>query len=113
MDLQEVCCLLSSVGVPAKVHGRRYLLKAVDILMNDDEAAFAITKRVYMKVADDFDIECKQVENAMRLAIEQAWKMGGCDRQEKIFGYSRLVRKRPTNSEFLLGVAEYLKTNDQ
>lgn len=112
MNMQNVYNLLSSVGVPANVHGRQYLVKAVDIIMNDDEAAFAMTKRVYMQVADDYSISHKQVENSMRTAIERAWKIGRCDRHESIFGYSRLIGKRPSNSEFILRIAEYLKTND-
>lgn len=109
----QVYHLFSSIGVPIKVHGHRYLLNAVDILMKDDDAAFAITKQVYMRIADQYGISLKQVENAMRIAIEHAWKCGRCDRHELIFGYSRLTGKRPSNSEFLLRIIEYLRSPDE
>lgn len=112
MNSRDVYYLLSSVGVPARVHGHRYIVKAVDIVLNDEEAAFAMTKRVYMQVADDYCINYKQVENSMRTAIECAWKIGRCDRQERIFGYSRLMGKRPSNSEFILRIADYLRTEN-
>lgn len=112
MNSQDVYSLLASVGIPAKVHGHRYIIRAVGIIMNDEEASFAMTKRVYMQVADDYSISLKQVENAMRTAIEHAWRSGRCDRQEVIFGYSRLAGKRPTNSEFLIRLTEYLSAND-
>lgn len=105
--------LLSSVGVPAKVHGWRYLIKAADIMIRDEDAAFAMTKQVYMRVADNYGISHKQVENAMRIAIEHAWKMGRCDRHELIFGYSRLDGKRPSNSEFLIRIIEFFKASDK
>ena len=101
--------LLMSVGVPIKVHGYRYITKAIDILMGDEDAAFAITKHVYMKVADEYGIELKHVESAMMCAIERAWKNGRCDFQEMVFGYSRMDGRRPCISEFLCRIAEYLK----
>lgn len=112
MGLEDVCYVLSSVGVPARVHGRQYIIKAVDIIMNDEEAAFAMTKRVYMRVADDYNIDHKQVENSIRTAIERAWKTGRCERHENIFGYSRTEGKRPSNSEFILRLAEYLQAGN-
>lgn len=107
----DIYRLLLSIRVPIKVHGYRYIRKALDILLNDEGAAFAITKLVYMKIADEYGLECKQVESAMRIAIDQAWERGGCDEQEMIFGYSKMDGKKPCISEFLFRIAEYLKVS--
>ncbi len=100
---------LTSLGVPIRMQGHRYMEDALDILLRDPEARYAFVKRVYHPVAEKYGVTGKQVESAIRTAISSAWKSGNCEYYERIFGYSRNTGDRPCNSEFLLRVLTVLR----
>ena len=113
---REVCDLdrriylvLRFLGVPVRILGYRYMAEAIRIILTDEDAGYAITKRVYMTIAKMYGTTEVQVESAIRTAIRHVWGFGRCDRVEQIFGYSQNEKGRPCNSEFLNGVSEYLR----
>ncbi len=100
---------LTAVGVPIRMQGYRYMEAALRIMLQNEEAAYAITKMVYMTIAERYQSSPKQVESAIRTAVKSAWHNGSPETQEQIFGYSRITKKKPCNSEFLLRVLAYLR----
>ena len=106
---REIYKMLTAVGVPIRMQGFRYMEAALRIMLQDEEAAYAITKMVYMTIAKDYGSSAKQVESAIRTAVKSAWHNGDRAEHEKVFGYSRATKGKPCNSEFLLRVLAYLR----
>ena len=101
--------ILGFLGVPIRMLGHRYMEDALQIMLEDEEAPYAITKLVYFPVARKHGTSSKQVESAIRTAVRAAWYNGNCERHERILGYSRNTGTKPCNSEFLLRVLAYLR----
>ena len=73
----------------------------------------AVTKSLYPEIASHFHSSPSRVERAIRNAVEVAWTRGDLDAQSRIFGFSiSNVRGKPTNSEFIGGIVEYLRLED-
>ena len=69
-----------------------------------------ITKELYPEHASKFDTTVSRVERAIRHAIEVSWNRGNWDLMEEIFGNSvDIDRAKPTNSEFIVTVADKLR----
>ena len=69
-----------------------------------------ITKELYPEIANKYDTSVSRVERAIRHAIEVSWNRGNLDLMEEIFGHSvDYDRAKPTNSEFIVTVADKLK----
>lgn len=70
----------------------------------------SITKEVYPVLAEHFQVSPAQVEKAMRRALLCCWNSPGRSTLEawaRKAGYP--LARRPTNSEFLLLMAEYIR----
>lgn len=104
----DIADLLTRVGVKANLKGYRYLKESLQMCMEDRAELDGITKRLYPDVAKKCLTSSDKVEHAIRHAIESAWKNGNMEEQRDVFGYQRDCGKRPTNSEFIYGLAEYL-----
>ena len=69
-----------------------------------------ITKELYPELASKFDTTVSRVERAIRHAIEVSWNRGNWDLMTEIFGNSvDIDRAKPTNSEFIVTVADKLR----
>ena len=80
--------------------------------VEDPDITRRITTRLYPKLAERFHSTPSRVERAMRHAIEVAWTRGDSRLMEQIFG--RTIsdsRGRPTNSEFIAMLADYIRIN--
>ena len=100
--------LLSQLGVPPHLKGCQYLKTAVVLCAQSMEELEGITKRLYPDIARMHHTAGETVEHAIRHAIEAAWQRGDENVQKKLFGYSRMEGKRPTNLEFIYGLADHL-----
>lgn len=89
-------------GFHARQKGYRYLREAVWIAYQEPEYLASVTKRLYPEVAKRFNTTDKQVERAIRNAIEIAWVQGDPETLQMVFGesYSDEV-KRPTNTKVI------------
>ena len=69
-----------------------------------------LTLFLYPELASKFDTTVSRVERAIRHAIEVSWNRGNWDLMEEIFGNSvDIDRAKPTNSEFIVTVADKLR----
>ena len=102
--------LLIELGIPEHILGSRYLIKAIELVVEDKSLIDSITKRLYPAVAQCFDTTGSRVERAIRHAVELAWDRGDIGVLEKYFGYTISITKgKPTNSEFIARCASIVR----
>lgn len=102
--------LMLEMGMPVHLRGYHYLREAVCLSVENMELVGSVTKLLYPEIAKIYQTTNEKVERAIRSAIEVGWERGSEEVFEEIFGYSRSCgNTRPTNSEFILGVADKIQ----
>lgn len=96
--------LLVSLRFSSKHDGRDYLMIAIP--MHYDDPTTAITKATYPAIAKACGRKPKDVERAIRNAIEKAWENGDRELWHRYFPDHT---KRPTNTDFILRMVEVLR----
>ena len=105
-----VTSILHDIGVPANIKGYQYLREAIILATKDEDNINAILKTRYQEVADVFETTAKNVDSAIRHAVEVAWDRGDLDTLQRYFGYTVSNTKgKPTNSEFISIVADRIR----
>ena len=108
----EITNLLHSLGIPSHIKGYNYIRDGVEMLYKDSSLVGSITKELYPSIASTYDTTSSRVERAIRHAIEVSWVRGDYNLMEEIFGNSiDYDRSKPTNSEFIVTLADRLKLN--
>ena len=106
--------LLHELGVPSHIKGYEYIREGIMLLYNDPSIIGGITKELYPEIAEKYNTSVSRVERAIRHAIEVSWNRGNLDLMEEVFGHSVDYDKaKPTNSEFIVTVADKLKLEYQ
>ena len=100
--------VLNRLGIKPNLKGYQYLKTAVELCVKDREELDGITKRLYPSIARKHKTSTDKVEHAIRHAITSAWERGNRETQERIFGYHAGDGKRPTNSEFIVGLVDHV-----
>lgn len=101
--------LLHNLGIPSHIKGYQYIREAIRLIYDHPEMMGGITKELYPEVARIFKTTSTRVERAIRHAIEVSWNRGNIDLMEEIFGFSVDIDKaKPTNSEFIVTIADKL-----
>ena len=102
--------ILHELGIPSHIKGYQYIRDGVGLIFENPEMIGGITKELYPELANKFDTTVSRVERAIRHAIEVSWNRGNWDLMEEIFGNSvDIDRAKPTNSEFIVTVADKLR----
>ena len=100
---------LKTLGVSPRLLGYSYLKSAINLVLEDPEYQRALTKRLYPKIAEMHLSTPSRVERAIRHSIETAWDRGDIYFEEELFGYTVSADKgKPTNSEFIATVVDYV-----
>ncbi len=106
--------ILHELGIPSHIKGYQYIREGISILYERPEVIGGITKELYPDIAVKYDTTVSRVERAIRHAIEVSWNRGDWDLMEEIFGHSVDIDKaKPTNSEFIVTVADKLRLEFQ
>ena len=106
---QELSKLLHELGIPSNIKGYEYLRDAIINIYNSKKLT-GITKGLYPEIANKYDTSPSKVERAIRHAIEISSNRGNLDLMDEIFGHSVDIEKaKPTNSEFIVTIADKLK----
>ena len=106
--------LLHELGVPSHIKGYQYIREGILLLYDNPNIVGGITKELYPEIADKYNTSVSRVERAIRHAIEVSWNRGNLDLMEEVFGHSVDYDKaKPTNSEFIVTVADKLKLEYQ
>lgn len=102
--------ILHELGIPSHIKGYQYIREGILLVFDNPEMIGGITKELYPELAIKFDTTVSRVERAIRHAIEVSWNRGSWDLMEEIFGNSvDIDRAKPTNSEFIVTVADKLR----
>ncbi len=102
--------MLHELGMPSHIKGYQYIREGICMIYNNPQLIGGITKELYPELAIKFDTTVSRVERAIRHAIEVSWNRGNWDYMEEIFGHSVDIDKaKPTNSEFIVTVADKLR----
>lgn len=105
----KIMDILLKLGMPVHIVGQRFMREALIMTMKDRECVSSITKLLYPDIARKNKTTPARVERSMRHAIEVVWTKGDCDWLEEIFGRpAGNISTRPTNSEFIARMAEYI-----
>lgn len=101
---------LHDLGVPSHVKGYQYIREGIILVYNNPTIIGGITKELYPAIARKFNSTTSRVERAIRHAIEISWNRANWDLMEELFGYSVDIDKaKPTNSEFIVTIADKLR----
>ena len=102
--------MLHELGMPSHIKGYQYIREGISMIYNNPNLIGGITKELYPELASKFNTTVSRVERAIRHAIEVSWNRGNWDYMEEIFGHSVDIDKaKPTNSEFIVTVADKLR----
>ncbi len=102
--------ILHELGIPSHIKGYQYIRTGIGLIYEKPELIGGITKELYPELATTFDTTVSRVERAIRHAIEVSWNRGNWDLMEEIFGHSVDIDKaKPTNSEFIVTIADKLR----
>ena len=105
----EIAEAMISFGVMPHLQGYRYLREAIRLSIEDPNMLGGVTKVLYPDLAKMYNTTPKCVERSMRSALETAWKYGNAALRDEYFGeVTMLLSKRPTNSEFIAMVKEFI-----
>lgn len=112
-ELTHIAAWMLDLGVPRHLNGYEYLREAIRLTDKDMSLVSSVTKLLYPMVAKKYDVTTSKVERAIRSAIEVSWGRGKVELFEELFGYSRETSgNRPTNSEYIVRVADAIRMND-
>lgn len=104
-----ITTVIKQMGIPASLIGYHYIRDAVEMMIEDINLIKAITKTIYPAVATKYGTSASRVERGIRHAIEVGYDRANAELKNKMFSYSLSADAvRPTNSEFLAAVADYV-----
>lgn len=107
---KSITTILHELGVPSHIKGYQYIREGITLVYENPELVGGITKELYPEIARKYETTVSRVERAIRHAIEVSWNRGDWDLMEEIFGHSVDIDKaKPTNSEFIVTVADKLR----
>ena len=102
--------MLHELGMPSHIKGYQYIREGIIMIYNNPDIIGGITKELYPDIASKFSTTVSRVERAIRHAIEVSWNRGNWDLMEEVFGHSVDIDKaKPTNSEFIVTIADKLR----
>ena len=105
--------MLHTVGIPAHVKGYHYLREAIEMCIKEPDLIGQITKNLYPDIAQKFDSSHTKVERAIIHAIEIGWNRGSEESINEIFGNTiSSTKAKPTNSEFIAMMADYISITE-
>lgn len=101
---------LRTIGVSANILGYNYLKSAIEFYIEAEKLP-SVTKELYPYIAKKHNTTSSKVERCIRHAIIGVFERKGCICMvQEYFGNTvNLNTGKLTNSEFIAGVAEYIK----
>ena len=107
---QIISDFMLELGIPAHLKGYQYLRTAIIMCVEDMELIGSVTKLLYPDLAKRYMTTDQKIERAIRNAIEVSWERGNGELFTELFGYGNGTgHSRPTNSEYIASVADYVR----
>lgn len=98
--------ILRTCHVTSRYRGYRYLVDAVDLVSNQPDVDFRITKDIYPALALKHHTTSYCIEHNIRTVVKRCWS---CNRSyvETVLGYK--PPQCPSNMEFINSIAYFLE----
>jgi len=115
-DVQtRACRILTRIGVPERLLGHAYILRALVLTAADGGAVRGATRPggLYHKIAGEFGTTMPRVERGIRHGIEVAWSR--CDWEVLMAYFGNTVspdKGKPTNLEFIARLASVVREGE-
>lgn len=106
--MEEIQCLVRSLGIGATYRGYRYLVYAVMLCLEDEDYLLGISKLLYPRIAEEYQTSVSSVERDLRTVINVCWERGNKELLKQISLYP--LFSKPTTGEFLDILSGYLKS---
>lgn len=100
-----ITSLLQIIRIPAHTLGYHYLFDALILIIKSGNTNFSVTKDIYPIIAQNNHTTFTLVEHSIRQAIHSAYHNRSTPLTAALFAH-----KRPTNSEFLTTLVNYIYT---
>ena len=98
--------ILTELNVGHRCTGRDYIIDCIMFILFKRPRKLNLNGEVYVLIAHKYNSSLESVERAIRLAVESSWRKSNMDIKTKYFSESCFIKKRPTNSEFMLQISE-------
>ena len=109
---RKIINILTKLGMPSNIQGHRYLKEALKLSIINSIYYLHPFSELYPILSKKFNVKNYIIEKSIRDAISITWDRGNFDYQNELFGYTINREKgKPTNSEFLALISNYLNTN--
>lgn len=97
------------LGISPYYKGHGYLVASIEVTVLDPSRIELVTKDLYPSIGRRFEVTTASVERCMRTAISICWfySKGTLDRMAH-----RHLTKRPTCSEFIAIIADYIRRTE-
>ena len=98
------------LGIPGRYYGQRYLIRCVELVLEDENRLLKVTKLLYPAVADEFGATSAQVQKDIRTVISVFWDGPGRKRLEELIGYE--LAWKPAPNEMIDLLATYIQRSN-
>ena len=108
---KQIIKLLDAMNFSKDKIGTIYIIDAMMLAINEsDEYLLNLTGLLYPKIAENYGINPKSVDRAIRTVIKDAFENISANTISDFLGNSLDNEKGyPTNSQFLMSLAEYIR----
>lgn len=102
--------IMYQLNGPVYLKGYQYTADAIIMAVKDKSVIENMTKRIYSGVAKMHNTTYSCVERNIRHWIEIAWSRSTEEEQKEFFGATvNPLKGKPTNSEFIATIANYIR----
>ncbi|HBK68532.1 MAG TPA: sporulation transcription factor Spo0A [Firmicutes bacterium] len=109
---QEVTDILQELKIPPHFKGYTYLRRAILLCIKEPVLVNEVTKKLYPRIAEEFNSTPNRVERSMRFAIETAWNRAEIEYLHQLMGPIVDERKgKPTNVGFIAKISDKIRIN--
>lgn len=97
--------IIMETGIPPHLKGYEFILRAIELLVEDRSRLFNLQKLVYDPIARENHTTSTRVERDIRNAIEVAFTRNIQEKGYRYFRYIGLNKGKPINREYLAIIA--------
>lgn len=103
--LKKIWGLLNAYGISGRLKGYDYIVKAVEIALEEENISNAMTKQLYYTLSKEFDTSYGSIERNIRYAIQKGFDKASSNLPEEL---NSLKERRHKNFEFIAAIASYI-----
>lgn len=103
---EKIDYVLHKMNMQKQAPGERYLKDAIQLWSKDADVAEGMLQ-IYNRLAGQYHIKPRDIERAIRFAIQRSWCGRSREEFESLTG--DFIPSMPTNRQFVEGIAYYLQ----